>query len=538
MAASDTYIEKDSSVNDEIDRLRHSATAALLTRRDTIVVASVSLHLRHGRPRGVPRAAARLTSASRYDQRSILRRLVDLQYDRNDIASAAASSGCGATPSRCTRRTTRRCCASRCSATRVERHHWWSTRSPASRSAAEMNQVDGLPGHALRGRRGADAQGGHRHRGRAAGAARLVRGQRQAARGPAPAHAHPVRPGDDAGGGLLQRHRELLSMHIDGRGPGEPPVHPARLLPRRLPGRHRREPRGRARSCTASTRATAPARSSWSSTASGCPSARQPAAALRGGHGARQPGRVPVGHPGRLRAGGVHQGGRADRAAHRPGRPRGHRQAHQGPDRRPHRADQRPGHPGRPGAGHHAHQEDGRGPHRLPARAGPEGALPAQRGRHHPAHRDPARPAPRRVRRAGRHQPAARGPRPARGVAGGHPRRRQGGLPAQRDVAHPDHRPRRPQRRRPGDHVRRQGHPVHAAGHRRDQPAPRRQRPTTSSTASTRRPSARPSATSSSTCGRRRPAPRCRARTGAGRPRPTQRRAWSWPSCRATSWNV
>ncbi|MEJ7719041.1 MAG: DEAD/DEAH box helicase family protein [Ilumatobacteraceae bacterium] len=46
--SSDTYIEKDSSINDEIDRLRHSATAALLTRRDVIVVASVQLHLRHG----------------------------------------------------------------------------------------------------------------------------------------------------------------------------------------------------------------------------------------------------------------------------------------------------------------------------------------------------------------------------------------------------------------------------------------------------------------------------------------------------------
>ncbi len=92
-------------------------------------------------------------------------------------------------------------------------------------------------------------------------------------------------------------------------------------------------------------------------------------------------------------------------------------------------------------------------------RAGP---LPPQQGRHDPAHRDPARPAPRRVRRAGRHQPPAGGPRPPRGVARRHPRRRQGGLPAQRDVAHPDHRPGRPQRRRPGDHVRRRRHRLDA----------------------------------------------------------------------------
>ena len=77
-----------------------------------------------------------------------------------------------------------------------------------------------------------------------------------------------------------------------------------------------------------------------------------------------------------------------------------------------------------------------------------------------------------RVRRAGRHQPAARGPRPARGVAGRHPRRRQGGLPALGDLADPDHRPRRAQRLRPGPHVRRQDHPLHGAGDRRDQPPP------------------------------------------------------------------
>ena len=76
-----------------------------------------------------------------------------------------------------------------------------------------------------------------------------------------------------------------------------------------------------------------------------------------------------------------------------------------------------------------------------------------------------------RVRRAGRHQPAARGPRPARGVAGGDPRRRQGGLPALGDVADPDDRPRRPQRVRPGPHVRRQDHRLDGAGDRRDQPA-------------------------------------------------------------------
>ena len=86
IASSDTFIEKDSSVNDEIDRLRHSATAALLTRRDTIVVASVSCIYGMGDPEEYRGQLLELHTGVDYDQRSILKRLVELQYDRNDIA--------------------------------------------------------------------------------------------------------------------------------------------------------------------------------------------------------------------------------------------------------------------------------------------------------------------------------------------------------------------------------------------------------------------------------------------------------------------
>ncbi len=85
MPASDTYIEKDSSVNDEIDRLRHSATSALLTRRDTIVVASVSAIYGLGSPEEYETQLLVLHEGAEYDQRSILRRLVDMQYERNDM---------------------------------------------------------------------------------------------------------------------------------------------------------------------------------------------------------------------------------------------------------------------------------------------------------------------------------------------------------------------------------------------------------------------------------------------------------------------
>ncbi len=83
--SSDTYIEKDSSINEEIDRLRHSATAALLTRNDTIVVASVSCIYGMGDPEEYHGQLLELHVGVDYDQRSILRRLVDLQYDRNDM---------------------------------------------------------------------------------------------------------------------------------------------------------------------------------------------------------------------------------------------------------------------------------------------------------------------------------------------------------------------------------------------------------------------------------------------------------------------
>ena len=84
IASSDTYIEKDSSINDEIDRLRHASTSGLLTRRDTIVVASVSCIYGMGNPEEYRGNLLELHTGVDYDQRSILRRLVDMQYDRND----------------------------------------------------------------------------------------------------------------------------------------------------------------------------------------------------------------------------------------------------------------------------------------------------------------------------------------------------------------------------------------------------------------------------------------------------------------------
>jgi len=84
--SSDTFIEKDSSVNDEIDRLRHSATSALLTRRDTIVVASVSCIYGLGSPAQYEGQLLVLRIENEINQREALSRLIDMQYERNDMA--------------------------------------------------------------------------------------------------------------------------------------------------------------------------------------------------------------------------------------------------------------------------------------------------------------------------------------------------------------------------------------------------------------------------------------------------------------------
>jgi excinuclease ABC subunit B len=85
IASSDTYIEKDSSVNDEIDRLRHAATSALLTRRDVIVVASVSCIYGLGTPEEYKDNLLHVQVGHEIDQRQVLRKLVDMQYERNDM---------------------------------------------------------------------------------------------------------------------------------------------------------------------------------------------------------------------------------------------------------------------------------------------------------------------------------------------------------------------------------------------------------------------------------------------------------------------
>ncbi|WP_034090352.1 excinuclease ABC subunit UvrB [Streptacidiphilus albus] len=86
IAQTDTYIEKDSSINEEVERLRHSATNSLLTRRDVIVVASVSCIYGLGTPQEYVDRMVRLKVGAEIDRDALLRRFVDIQYARNDVA--------------------------------------------------------------------------------------------------------------------------------------------------------------------------------------------------------------------------------------------------------------------------------------------------------------------------------------------------------------------------------------------------------------------------------------------------------------------
>ncbi|HCH34839.1 MAG: UvrABC system protein B [Candidatus Saccharibacteria bacterium GW2011_GWC2_48_9] len=85
IASSDTYIEKDSAINEEIDRLRHAATSALLTRRDVIIVASVSCIYGIGSPDAYEQMSITVKRGERRQQDKFVRLLTDIQYQRNDV---------------------------------------------------------------------------------------------------------------------------------------------------------------------------------------------------------------------------------------------------------------------------------------------------------------------------------------------------------------------------------------------------------------------------------------------------------------------
>ncbi len=207
----DTFIEKDSAINEEIDRLRLSATASLLERRDVIVVSSVSCIYGLGEPEDFASMMVSLRVGATLERDELLKKLVAIRYERNDIAFERNAFRVRGTPWRCGLPTGRtRPCGSSSSGTRSTASAR-STWSPAPHPPAEQHPH--LAGHPLCHPQGED---GRRYPGDlqgTGGAGGRLRGRGQAGGGTAAEAAHHVRRGDDAGAWLLLRHRELFPGH-------------------------------------------------------------------------------------------------------------------------------------------------------------------------------------------------------------------------------------------------------------------------------------------------------------------------------------
>ena len=229
----DTYIEKDSSINEEIERLRLSTTSALLARRDVIVVASVSCIYGLGSPEDYMNMLLTMKIGQKISREAVLAKLVDMLYERNDIAFARGrfprARRCGRGASR--RTSTRRRSASSFSAMKSIASRA-SIRSPAC--ARNVRRHHALSREAVRDALRQTAEG-DAHDPRGDGRAdHRVRKTGQAPRSAAAQDAHGVRPRDDAGDGILQRDRKLLAPSQ--RAPTRlAAVHAARFFPEGLP---------------------------------------------------------------------------------------------------------------------------------------------------------------------------------------------------------------------------------------------------------------------------------------------------------------
>ena len=401
--SSDTYIEKDSSINDEIDRLRHACTSSLLLRPDTIVVASVSCIYGLGSPDEYRDRIVALQPGEVHEQRALLRRLVELQYSRND---ATLSRG-----------------QFRARGDTVEIHAAYE--SQAVRIEFFGDTVERIrPFDVLTGEIGDELDElvvfANTHYG--TGDERM----RKAIEG-IEAELRERLPELTGAGKLLEAQRlrmrteydlemlgetgvcsgiENYSRHLDGRAPGEAPFTLLDFFPKDflvvVDESHVGVPQLRGQYAGDRSRKETLVDHGF----------RLPSALdnrpLRFEEFIERTGQVILlsATPGPwelehsanvveqvIRPTGlvdpevdiVPTTGQIDDLRERIDRHRG---------RRP------------PGAGHHPDQEDGRGPHRLPGRARGPGPVPPLRRGHHGPHRDPARAAPRGLRRTGGHQPA------------------------------------------------------------------------------------------------------------------------------------
>ena len=216
----DTYIEKDSSVNEEIERLRHSATAALLSRNDVLIVASVSAIYGLGSPEEYEGQLLRVYRGTEVPMDFAMQRLVDIQYQRNQVSRARGTFRVTGDTLEVFPPTSRPATGSSGGETR------WSGSASSTHHGGDRQgrhrRPHDVPRVALRRQRGPHEAGDRDDRGGTPRAPALARRPREDARGRAPADADDVRPRDAPRGRLLQRDRELLTPHRR-PGPGTAP---------------------------------------------------------------------------------------------------------------------------------------------------------------------------------------------------------------------------------------------------------------------------------------------------------------------------
>ena len=442
----DIYIEKDASINDEIDRLRLAATSALLARRDVIVVATVSLHLRPRLARGLPQLMVLRGGRGATATRSSLQ-LVDIQYERNDVGFERGKF--------------------RVRGDAVE--VWPAYEEIAYRielfgdEVESLTVIDPLTGAVLerlkrhvRSTRPSTSSRRRRRSKRAVEAIQHELEERldelqdagQAPRGAAAARRAPSTTWRCSWRSATARASRTTPGTSPAATPGETPNTLLDFFPDDFLLLHRRVARHDAPDPRDVRRATASARATLVE------------------HGFRLPQRSTTARCSSTSGSAVNQAvfvsatpgdyelamSEARSSSRSSGRPawstrssRSSRPQGQVADLLGEVSDRADA--GRARPGHHAHQAAGRGPHRLPRRGGRPGALPALRARRLRAHHASSASCG-----TGSSTCWSASTCSARGSTcprsrWSHPRRRQGGLPPQRDVADPDDRPRRPERR-------------------------------------------------------------------------------------------
>ena len=335
----DTYIEKDSSINEEVERLRHSATWSLLTRRDVIVVSTVSCIYGLGSAEEYLNRMVHVEVGKDFDRDSLLRKLVQVQYTRNDLAAT---------------RGTFRVRGDTLEVFPVYQEH-------AIRVEFFGDEIERLMTlHPLTGEVLSEEKELY-----IGAATHYVTAPERMERSIQSIEAElEQRLAElERNGQLLEAQRlrmrttydiemmrqigtcsgiENYSRHLDGRAPGQRAELPARLLPRGLHAGARRVARDRAADRRHVRGRHVPQAHPGRARLPAAERDGQPAAALGGVPRADRPDRLPVGDAGPVRDVQGRRHRRADHPADRADRPRGDRQADQGPDRRPDRRDPDP----------------------------------------------------------------------------------------------------------------------------------------------------------------------------------------------------